>query len=76
MKNTIKILKAIWECIFWTGQIWLIAYVFLAMCNWSVYISHWGGFSHFLCAIVVFATIIMSWQHMSSAIMKVRAKDI
>jgi len=76
MKNTFKILKAIWNCIFWTLQICLVAYIFLAMCNWSIYISQWGGFSHFLCAIVVFVTFIMSWQHMSNAIMKVRAKPL
>jgi hypothetical protein len=50
------------------------AYLFIALCNWTLNPAEWNGFSRFLLGFAIGIDVIATWSAMSTTVKNIKAK--
>jgi len=50
------------------------AYLFIALCNWTLNPVEWNGFSRFTLGVVALIDVIATWSAMSTTVKNIKAK--
>jgi uncharacterized membrane protein len=72
MKTTIYFIKKLIENLFWFHVVLIGMYLFLAICNWTLSVGLWNGFSRFLLGVTALVMSIVTFQAMETVIRNVR----
>lgn len=75
MKNMIHFTYRLIQNLLWSVVIIGGAYLFIALCNWTLNLGEWNGFSRFILGFAVGIDIIATWYALSTTIKNFKAKE-
>lgn len=72
MKTTFYFIKKLIENLFWFHVVLIGIYLFLSICNWTLSIGLWNGFSRFLLGLTALVMSIVTYQAMETVVRNIR----
>ena len=73
MKGTLYFLKRLFQNLFYLVLVLAITYAFLGICNWSLWIGDWNGFSKFVVAVVFLIMSILTYDSLEVSLNTARS---